>query len=249
MIYNFDDLIFQILSINKITHESGKFNVKGRPYAALSYRIKGRGNFEINKNKFTVNSGDILFIPANISYNVEYIDTEMIVIHFEDCNYHEIENIITGNSEYFHQKFNDLLNNWQKTRSIIESKSEIYKILYKLSESNSESSNNEMFMMCKKHIDENFTLPTLTVESVCDYAYTTHSTLLRMFHKYLGISPKEYILKLRFGKAVDLLLSKKYTIEAISEMCGFSDVKYFARIFKKIYNQTPSAFRKQNKIQ
>ena len=47
MIYNFDNLSFQILTVDRFFHQKGFFEVNTRPYAALSFRVSGTGDFEI----------------------------------------------------------------------------------------------------------------------------------------------------------------------------------------------------------
>lgn len=41
MIYNFEGLSFQILTVDRFSHKDGCFKVKERPYAALSFRLSG----------------------------------------------------------------------------------------------------------------------------------------------------------------------------------------------------------------
>ena len=68
MIYNFEQLSFQILTIERFFHEEGFFDVKARPYAALSLRVNGSDAFKIGDKNFFVKPGDVLFIPVNIPY-------------------------------------------------------------------------------------------------------------------------------------------------------------------------------------
>jgi hypothetical protein len=91
MIYNFDNLIFQILTVDRFYHNKGIFNVKARPYAALSLRVAGTGEFKIGGKSFVTAPGDILFIPADAPYEVEYSVSESIVANLECCNYTEPE--------------------------------------------------------------------------------------------------------------------------------------------------------------
>ena len=70
MIYNYDDLTFQILSVGRFTHKDGVFLVKPRPYAALSFRVSGTGSFEIGDKSFTTRQGDVMFLPADTPYKV-----------------------------------------------------------------------------------------------------------------------------------------------------------------------------------
>ena len=51
MIYNFQKLSFQLLTVDRFFHREGFFEVKARPYAALSFRVSGTGTFEIGNTR------------------------------------------------------------------------------------------------------------------------------------------------------------------------------------------------------
>ena len=72
MIYSFDELSFQILTVGHFFHRNGVYDVKPRPFAAFSFRISGTADFEIDNKHFTSSAGDILFLPANMGYKVKY---------------------------------------------------------------------------------------------------------------------------------------------------------------------------------
>jgi two-component system response regulator YesN len=46
------------------------------------------------------------------------------------------------------------------------------------------------------------------------------------------------------NKALGLLVEGRLSIKEISFICGFSDDKYFSRIFKNTYGYPPSQLRK-----
>ena len=75
--------------LNTPTHKEGVFNVNARPYAALSYRESGTGTFKIGNKIFHTKPGDVLFIPADVAYEVEYSSSKSIVVNMDFCNYFE----------------------------------------------------------------------------------------------------------------------------------------------------------------
>lgn len=66
---------------------------KKRPFAALSLRICGTARFELDGQKFVSMPGDVLFIPSDMDYTVDYSVSESIVLHLTDCNYTHAENL------------------------------------------------------------------------------------------------------------------------------------------------------------
>ena len=59
-----------------------------------------------------------------------------------------------------------------------------------------------------------------------------------------GLSPQELIKTTRLKRATQLLKEGEYNITEISEMCGFSESKYFREVFKKEYKMSPSRYAK-----
>lgn len=54
----------------------------------------------------------------------------------------------------------------------------------------------------------------------------------------------DYLKKIRVENAKNLLLNTDQTVEDISYAVGYSDIKYFSRLFKKLTGLTPTEFRK-----
>jgi AraC-like DNA-binding protein len=67
--------------------------------------------------------------------------------------------------------------------------------------------------------------------------------LSRFFKKHMGMSIKQYIHLQQMEEAKKLLLQTNDTIKEIAYHIGFTDEKYFVRIFKKEEGITPSQYR------
>jgi len=67
-----------------------------------------------------------------------------------------------------------------------------------------------------------------------------------VFKSRYALNPKEYLLKIRMEKAAELLSEQRYYIGEIASLCGFSNARYFAGVFRKYYGCTPTEYaRKQ----
>ena len=62
------------------------------------------------------------------------------------------------------------------------------------------------------------------------------------------LSPQELIKSVRLKRAVQLLKEGKHNITEVSELCGFSESKYFRQVFKKEYKMSPSQYAKKYSI-
>jgi two-component system, response regulator YesN len=70
------------------------------------------------------------------------------------------------------------------------------------------------------------------------------SYLSRMFKNHTGISPMEYLTKLRIEKAKELILSDpNIMLKDIMEIVGYNNQYYFSKIFKTVMGITPSEYR------
>ena len=243
MIYNFEQLSFQILTVDRFFHKKGFFEIQARPYAALSFRVKGTGDFKISGKSFGVKPGDILFIPANAPYEVEYSVSESIVANLNDCNYFEPEMFSFKNSAEAELLFSRLLGEWKERHSANKTKSDIYAILEKIDNDHKISSEKTAFSACVKYMESHFCEASLDIGRVCEVCFISPSSLQRSFLQHFGMSPKQYIIKLRMNKALQLLSETDLSVKDIANLCGFEDEKYFSRAFKGKYGYPPSKLR------
>ena len=244
MIYNYEDLSFHVLTIVPFLHKQGYFDVQARPYAALSFRVSGTGDFEIGEKRFLTNPGDVMFLPSNTPYKVKYSVSESIVIHFGYCNYFEAENFCLNNPSRIESRFRHLLKAWDDRHSTNRAKSIIYDILDKMASDQKLPIDDTAIANCVRYIDSNFCDPKINIESVCATAFISASSLQRAFAKYFGMSPKQYLIQLRMNRALELMTESSLSINEISSACGFTDEKYFSRAFKKKYGYPPSQLGK-----
>lgn len=71
----------------------------------------------------------------------------------------------------------------------------------------------------------------------------THVGLIGKFKREMGITPVEYLLSLRIGKAKHLLVNTDLSMSRIGEICGFGNCYYFSNVFKKQTGYSPSQYR------
>lgn len=65
----------------------------------------------------------------------------------------------------------------------------------------------------------------------------------RMFTKTTGISPMDYVTKLRIEKAVQLLRSSPLSVEEIAYAVGYTSGSYFSKVFRSRVGFPPADFR------
>ncbi|MGX5818730.1 helix-turn-helix domain-containing protein [Chitinophaga lutea] len=76
------------------------------------------------------------------------------------------------------------------------------------------------------------------------YAQSAHmslSTFKRWFRREVGHSPGQWMIGRRLERAQFLLREKGYRVAQAAQECGFGDVSYFIRQYRKRFGQTPGA--------
>lgn len=74
------------------------------------------------------------------------------------------------------------------------------------------------------------------------------SYLSAMFRREYGKTLTECIMEKRIEAAAELLLTTHLQVQTIAQHCGFSDVNYFSKVFKKLQCVTPKQFREKRSI-
>ncbi|OQB16065.1 MAG: HTH-type transcriptional activator Btr [Firmicutes bacterium ADurb.Bin193] len=86
----------------------------------------------------------------------------------------------------------------------------------------------------------------LTLKSLAAYSGYSPAHLCRKFKQICGCSPIEYLNIVRCANAARLIERTAHNITEISAKSGFSDPNYFSRVFKKVYDITPTEYKAQN---
>ncbi|MDF2668645.1 MAG: hypothetical protein K0R67_951 [Paenibacillus sp.] len=113
-----------------------------------------------------------------------------------------------------------------------------------IAESDSESTRERIeasAVFMEQHMHENVTRGALSKIAGMNPEYYS-----RMFTKYRGLSPIEYLTKLRMDMAKQLLQNTDVPIKQIAKLVGFEDPYYFSRRFKQEVGLAPSLYMKQS---
>ncbi len=92
------------------------------------------------------------------------------------------------------------------------------------------------------HIHEHIS-DKILINDLCRKAYLSRNEFFKWFKEQFGITPVDYINSERLKLSKQLLADSRYTVSQVSSYCGFSDVNYFVRLFKKTEGITPGAYK------
>jgi len=105
--------------------------------------------------------------------------------------------------------------------------------------------------------------PTLMMDAVLDWIEThfnesfdidrivakmgySRTHVFTIFKKHTGLTPADYLIRLRIRKACEALKDPTMTSKAVAEACGFSTPSRFNAIFKRQTGLTPSQWRQKS---
>lgn len=91
-------------------------------------------------------------------------------------------------------------------------------------------------------IKDNMAEPRLDVSFLKDELKMSYISFNRKVKALTGLSPNEFIRKIKLKTSLDLLLNDTYNISEVAYQTGFSDPRYFRRCFKEEYGLTPTEY-------
>lgn len=94
-----------------------------------------------------------------------------------------------------------------------------------------------------RYIEEHFDNPDFNLSALSYAMHVSLSHLSTVFKQATGTNLSAYVAELRLEKARHLLADMRYSVSEVSALSGYSDAKYFAKLFKKKTGSTPSEYR------
>lgn len=101
----------------------------------------------------------------------------------------------------------------------------------------------EEYMTLLQYIQNNYA--SVTLESVARHFSYNKTYLSRLISKLTGKSFSQTITELRMNNACNMLLYSDLKISEIADRCGYETLDYFSKVFKKQFQISPAAYRKQ----
>lgn len=95
----------------------------------------------------------------------------------------------------------------------------------------------------RTYIDQNFRDSNLSQSMVADALHVSNYTISRLFKSQIGIGFSEYVNVKRLEYAKSQLENTNLSVGEIAENSGFSNFRYFSRLFRTHYGITPTEYR------
>ena len=224
----------------------------------ILYYTEGSGILYAESREFNFKENDIFCLPPGTPHNeksekgfknihliiksIDIFDTDVIAYH--DNYNQDYKNILM--QIYNHYNSNET--NKEKIISALLAVLAEYMISW-----NAQIKKNYYVDMCEQAIIgniSNYAFPLNTfIHNDIPMSYTY---FIKLFKKETGYTPAGYFFEKRINYAKQLLLNnannhvKKVRLKDIAGMCGFNDVYYFSRAFKKSTGYSPKQWQYYN---
>lgn len=108
------------------------------------------------------------------------------------------------------------------------------------------STDNKFLQKILKIIDDDIDNPKLNVSFLAEKMLISRGHLHTKLISLANLSPIDFINNIRLKRSLELLNDPKINISEVAYSIGFSDPKYFSRLFKKHYGKSPSEYQITN---
>lgn len=215
----------------------------------LSYQVSGHYDHDFSGKILPVKADTLFFINKDDSYKVERKEQGYsLCVTFSAETDLKTQILDCTSDPRFLNLFLKL-----KKYSALQIKSTyyraiaiIYEIIALMEERNEQPylTNATKLKIASAHsyISEHFT-EEINIPELAENIGITTKHFRTLFKKSYGMPPNQYIIALRLNMAVSLIAQGNLSIGEISALCGFSDVYYFSRLFKKHFSKSPKTFK------
>lgn len=93
----------------------------------------------------------------------------------------------------------------------------------------------------KAHYAEQF-----RIDDLVRHMGYSRASLFSLFKKHTGLTPNDYLVRLRVKKAGEMLVREESTVADIAAATGFKSPEYFSSVFRRYTGLTPGGYRRRN---
>ena len=104
--------------------------------------------------------------------------------------------------------------------------------------------NKNFCMQVIDYINKNYN-ENITSTEISSRLFMNNSYFCRLFKKNFGTCFQNYLNMYRLEKSTISLKNSDLSVSEISHKNGFNSISYYSKLFKKIYNCSPSEYRKK----
>lgn len=242
------------------------------PSYLFIYINSGEGMFSIDIDKFLFSKGDLLFIPANCTYHLQFKNTCSVDYYLLSFQLYQTKAINRDTyTKVELKKEKSFLKSFvfQSAGTIQPLMEELFKLEQDEAIKNFFLKKAKLSMIFHYFVtNQPQKIPKDTMIAIEEtkrymekhYADTISTALLakragvspkyysQLFKKEYGIGVQDFLTEIRIRRAKELLIKTSNSLRMIAASVGYADEFYLSRVFKKIVGIPPTNYRKKREV-
>lgn len=217
----------------------------------LVFYLYGHNTTLVDEVEIEDSPGSIRYMPKGQTrgkYRVtKHSPGACIDIYFDTCSPMPAHALGIKGCEKLKDSFLKLYTVWQSKRPgyYAQSMMIFYDIIHKLKQDEAEYLSSPQKASIQKAYDyllQNYKAPDFDYEELCHASGLKYAYFSELFKKTYHMSPVKLVTKMRIDYAKELLVTSRYSMTEIAELCGFDNAYYFSTVFKKQTGFSPSKY-------
>ena len=261
-------LSFQLESITKSKYDSDWHStLHTHPFTELFYVVDGKGEFNIQGQRFPVKANDFVIInPQEEHTELSSPDEplEYIVLGIRGLSFSNLTPVSEGGHPFSFFNLRDEQKDILRYLNAMVQEATSQQMSYELVCHNlleillikilrhqhfdlevgkqSKATKDISFI---KHYLETYYHESIQLEDLASMTHLSRFYISHSFKKEIGMSPMEYLIDIRIKESKILLRTTNYSISQVADIVGFTTPTYFSKQFRKSTGISPTDYREQ----
>lgn len=261
-------LSFQLESITKSKYDSDWHStLHTHPFTELFYVVDGKGEFNIQGQRFPVKPNDFVIINPQVEHTeLSSPDEplEYIVLGINGLSFSNLTPVSEGGHPFsffnLRDEQKDILRYLNAMVQEATSQSMSYELVchnlleillikilrhqhFDLEVGKQSKATKDMSFI--KHYLETYYHESIQLEDLASMTHLSRFYISHSFKKEIGMSPMEYLIAIRIKESKILLRTTNYSISQVADIVGFTTPTYFSKQFRKSTGISPTDYREQ----
>ena len=261
-------LSFQLESITKSKYDSDWHStLHTHPFTELFYVVDGKGEFNIQGQRFPVKPNDFVIINPQVEHTeLSSPDEplEYIVLGINGLSFSNLTPVSEGGHPFSFFNLRDEQKDILRYLNAMVQEATSQPMSYELVCHNlleillikilrhqhfdlevgkqSKATKDISFI---KHYLETYYHESIQLEDLASMTHLSRFYISHSFKKEIGMSPMEYLIDIRIKESKILLRTTNYSISQVADIVGFTTPTYFSKQFRKSTGISPTDYREQ----
>lgn len=207
----------------------------------------GEGVFEADGKAYELEKGDMFFAPKGVPHS--YYGNDSFTTAFLGFNGDYVEKLysyfgVDGSGVYkgkdsraFLALIDGFYGEFGSTTDSAMLCAKTYEIAAVFFRTALQTERSDIYKV-KEYLEANYFLP-VTLSDILEFYPYSKSKLCRDFYAAFGKTVFEKLTEIRLEHSRIMLYDPSVKLSAVAQSCGFNDVSYFCRTYKRFYGKSP----------